>query len=226
MTAWSILFDIAVSIAASWFFWLLSFVITHTHVVFSDRIEKKRLPEDGRGIRYRIRLSNIGRRDLMEATLTAKITVRLQDGTTNSTYLGVGEEQTIPVLEGRSRKRAKRYKTYLYGLYIRGVAMTEYAKEIYPRQISEKARAGTLSLDDIFAEFRDSVQVTVYVAGNDRVTGARKMFISPAYGSGDVVCGRFHPFSGIPRTLRALLHRKRLVVAAISEIDDAGKPEN
>ena len=67
----------------------------------------------------------------------------------------------------------------------------EFQKSIYPSFLRNKAQNNTLSLDDIFDNYRDSFELKVYVFGNDALTGARKLFISPTYTLDNIKTGKY-----------------------------------
>ena len=50
-----------------------------------------------------------------------------------------------------------------------------------------KAENRELALEDILEEYGEKVKITVYVFGNDRVTGTRKMFSSKEYQRKDII---------------------------------------
>lgn len=201
-----------VSLLAAYVFWRLSFKYSNIEIIFSDKLEKRKDVRDGKEnqYRYRVRISNVGKRDLFEVYLIAKMTVKTNDGRTNTTYFPVGEESTIPVLVKRfDRKKRNEFKefyketgirrrntVYSYGLYINEMAYNEYSKNFYEESIIEKARKKTLVIDDIFQVY-PGASLTIFVFGNDSVTGARRKYQSKEYTAKDIVKGRFNKFSGI-----------------------------
>ena len=231
-----------VSLVAASFFWWLSFKYTNIEIVFSDILEKRKDVRVGKEnqYRYRIRISNVGRRDLFEVYLIAKLTVKTYDGRTNTTYFPVGEKSVIPVLvKKNNRKKRNEYKegykktgiwkrniVYSYGLYINEIAYNEYSKNFYEKSVIEKARKKTLVMDDIFQMYPESL-LTIFVFGNDSVTGAKRKYESKTYTGKDVMEGRFHRFNGIlwPRG-RLFISRKKeskLLKEEMNKIDNPQK---
>ena len=239
-----IIIPFLVSLLAAYVFWWLSFKYSNIKIVFSDKLEKRKDVRDGKEdqYRYRIRITNAGRRDLFEVYVIAKMTVKTQDGRTNTTFFPVGEESIIPVLvkkfnkiegseyKGFNKKKGMQrgYRVQSYGLYINEIAYNEYIKNFYEESIREKAREKKLVIDDIFQVYPDSL-LTVFVFGNDAVTGARRKYESKEYTStnNDILEGRFHRFCGIPRSrCRVLMSRKKeieLLKEEISKIDNPQK---
>lgn len=101
-----------VSMAVSVVFWWLTFKHSNIEIIFSDKLEKRkdiRVGKEGQ-YRYRVRISNVGKRDLFEVYMIAKLTVKTYDGRTNTTYFPVGEEGTIPVLVRKYNIKKKKEK--------------------------------------------------------------------------------------------------------------------
>lgn len=237
-----ILIPLAVSLTAAAIFWVVSYKASNIEIVFSDTLEKRKDIRAGKEeqYRYRIRMTNVGRRDLFEVYLIAKLTVITADGRTNATYFPVGEESIIPVIVKKYNwSRRKKYKefyqktgiwrrntVYTYGLYINEMAYNEYSKSFYEKSIVEKAEKKTLVIDDIFQAYPNA-ELTVFVFGNDSVTGARRKYESKAYTyDGNVKEGRFHRFSGIlwPRG-RIFISRKKEIDLLKQEINKVDHPK-
>lgn len=241
-----------VSMAVSVVFWWLTFKHSNIEIIFSDKLEKRkdiRVGKEGQ-YRYRVRISNVGKRDLFEVYMIAKLTVKTYDGRTNTTYFPVGEEGTIPVLVGKynikkKKENKKIYKKtgkwkrnniYSYGLYINEIAYNEYSKNFYEESVRKKASNKTLVIDDIFQTYPD-VSLTIFVFGNDSITGARRKYESKAYTNKnkdkdkddkgpDIVEGRFHRFSGIlwPKG-RIFIRKKKEIELLKNEINKIDTPQ-
>lgn len=198
-----------ISFFSAWVFWILTFKYSNINIIFSDKLEKRRHARDGGGheILYRVRLVNNGRRDLIEVSLVAKVSMTMENGKTYATHFPVGDECINPIIRRRKSDREaendneycatnnvlKNYKIHYYGLYVNDIAYKEFAKEEYKSQIREKAKAKTLVVDDIFEAYPDA-RIVVYVFGNDSVTGARRKFESPEYRKENIMEGRFGVF--------------------------------
>ena len=235
----SIIVPFFVSLLAAYVFWIFSFKYTNIEIVFSDQLEKRKDVRVGREnqYRHRIRISNFGITDLFEVYLIAKLVLKTPDGRNCVTYFPVGEEGTIPVFVKKyDRKKRNEYKetykktgiwrrstVYTYGIYANEMAYNEYSKSFYEESIIKKAKEKTLVIDDIFQVYPDAL-LTVFVFGNDPVTGARHKYESKAYTNRDIKEGRFHRFSGIlwPEG-RILISRKKereLLKEEMSKIDN------
>ena len=138
--------------------------------------------------RYRFRFANYGMRDLNEITIKAKNEVNLSKK--NHTFLDVGNGGFVPVLK---RRKKNRITSQVFSLYIGEEALKEFQKSFYKKDIKEKAKSGELSLDNLFDVYSESVTITLYLFGNDSVTGARRLFVSKGYKKDDVRDGIFCP---------------------------------
>lgn len=202
-------------------FWLFTFVVTGTKVLFSNTIEKSLIEKtaDGTPI-YRIRLMNIGHRDLVDVVYTARLCIRIKDGEMiRTTYLCLGYEQTVPILSGKDKKKVNLYSTHLLGFYVKDAARNEFSKSIYSEIIQSKAKTGILVLDDLLHEYGNKLNITVFATGNDRLTGARKTFVSKKYTIKDIIEGRFTKWNGLPRGIRKYFNKVQMAIKIISQID-------
>ncbi len=216
MTIISVISNIAISILASFVFWMLTFVITHTKIIFSTKIEKSLFEkhQDGDPI-YRVRIMNIGRRDLIDISYTAKVEIYI-NGRKRTSYLSLGDEQTVPIFKGKDRKKKKKYSTYMPGIYVSDVARQEFSKAIYDPIIREEAKKDTLTLDDLLNVYGECLTIILFVTGNDRLTGARKTFVSKEYTRKDIIEGRFRLWDGPPA---GAYFTKKRAIECISYID-------
>ncbi len=74
----SITVSILTSIIASLIFWFFSFKISRTKVIFSDKLIKSDAIKPGG---YRIKIANVGKRDLIEITMVAKLKIKVNNST-------------------------------------------------------------------------------------------------------------------------------------------------
>ncbi|WP_324822226.1 hypothetical protein [Sinanaerobacter sp. ZZT-01] len=189
----TILWSIFTSIVASFLFWILTFRISRTKVNYSSIIEKSKNTQEYPGeYRYRIKLINSGNRDLIEVSLLAKISLKLGK-ITNYTYLGIGNDNTLPILHGKRYQKKNAGLSYAHKLtlYPTQTTLNEFKKSFYSPETRTKAKNGTLSLDDILHTYGSSAKISIFVYGNDCLTGARKMFSSPVYTSDKIKLGHF-----------------------------------
>lgn len=218
MTVWSVIYDILMSMLTAFFFWLATFVISGNRLIMSDVIEKSLVEkqEDEEAI-YRLRIMNIGIRDMMEVSYSAKFIIR-EETTSRTTYLYMGDVDTVPILKGWDGKKKNKFTAYIPGFYIRDTALREFSKSHYPEAIREAAKRGKLTLHQLLAEYGDRASITVYVSGNDRLTGARKTFVSKEYTKNDFIEGKYKTWGGPRRRTLSFLQSKKEMTKLISAI--------
>lgn len=232
-----ILLPIGVSIFSSFLFWFITFKHTDIKILFADYIDKRKDSFQGQEpcYKYKIRICNTGRRELIELTIFAKLMIEMAPGVENTAYFTVGDE-VLPRLKNRiSRKEARslgrydrrtnryrRYFQYMGTIYSNASVYNEFSKMLYTESIRDKAKAEKLVIDDIFEAYPDAV-LEFYVFGNDSLTGAWKMFVSKRYGKSDIIVGTYHSVRGIHETGWARWSRKKrhaLLQKEISAIDN------
>ena len=78
-----IFLNIFISLFSAWFFWILTFKISRTNIIFADQLIKSdRIKKGG----YRFKFANIGYRDLTEVTVAAKLRIK-----------GTNSNQVVPL---------------------------------------------------------------------------------------------------------------------------------
>ena len=193
MTIDEIIISIICSVIASFVFWILTFRISRTKVLFSECIEKSSdVFENPDDFRYRVKLINVKRTDLIDVSFIVRFSV--SRGNTNSnTFLQLGYPASLPVLHGKKwqMKNKERFASWCIPIKMTNSAYEEFSKEFYPPSLRNKAKERTLTLYDIFEQLHDQVKLTIYTFGYDALTGARRLFQSKSYTSIDVVEGHF-----------------------------------
>ena len=194
------------SILASFIFWVLTFKWSPTDVLFSDKLEKSNSTSDLGDYRFRFRIANYGRRDLLDVVIKAKIIISLSK--INNTFLTVGNDGYIPLLKGRKYNQVY---SHILSIYIGDAAIREYKKSFYKNSIKEKALSGDLTLDDILEVYGDKVQIQLFIFGSDSLTGARRCF-SKVYTRIDIAHGIFKP------VIKGSHHNRKTTIEQISII--------
>lgn len=182
------------SIVAAWIFWYFSFKRSNVNIKFADQIEKSPNAFGNKGYRYRIKLINIGRENLIEVSFFAKLFIK-RKRIKNSCYLRFGYRDFTPILYGRKWQNKKKNRnigfSWTIELGMSEETFLEFSKKFYPKEIRAAAAKRTLTLDDILNTFQDDVQIAIYAFGYDSVTGARKMFTSKRYTIKDISEGAY-----------------------------------
>lgn len=179
---------IACSIIGAIIFWVLTFRMSYTNVVFSHKLEH--FYHDGKW-RTRYQIANVGQHDLLDVDVIAIVEMVSEKHVARRyAILRSGDFNKLPILVGR-RHTKPYWRMYKLDLFIDDVTLTELSQDHYPEVIRSKAKARTLTLEDILDYYQDQVHISIYVCGTDSFTGARKMFTSPVYTSGDIIHGNF-----------------------------------
>lgn len=197
MNGFDIIYSILLSMAASFIFWLLTFKISLTKIIFSKNLVK---PDDTitdieKNYGYRVRFANIGYRDLIEVNIYARLII---NGIKRNHifFLDVsspGKQGFVTVLSKFSlhnRKQGTYSRTMT--LYPSESMQHELTKKKYPKKIRKLAKNKKIQFKDLFDEYGKDVSIIVYVYGNDRTTGSRKMFESQQYTMFDIEVGEFY----------------------------------
>lgn len=187
----NLLLNILISLFSAFLFWLLTFKYSLTNATFSPKLEKSKSSLGLPYHRYRIRVANFGFRDLIEVSIIARLVIK-QKNYDCITQLAIGNQGFLPILRHYPiLSRKKENCIYTLTLYPTEATRRELSKRFYSKRIQRLAKKGKISLDDIFDVYSDEASIRIYLYGNDRTTGARRLFISPAYTKEDVCEGKF-----------------------------------
>ena len=161
---YGILVAIICSVIASYLFWLFSFKATKVRVIFSDQIERSKSTQAGTNYRYRLKITNVGDRDLLELSILAKLSIQ-RNKISNNCYLRLGHHEIIPILYGKrhQNKIKNRRKGFAWTLefHLTDDFYQEFSKNIYSKKIRNAAVLRQLTLDDIFAEYGKKARLII-----------------------------------------------------------------
>ena len=215
-----IIYNILLSITASFFFWIFTFKISFTKVIFDKRLVKadNTLTDVKKSYGYRLRFANVGFRDLIELTMVVKLVIN--DPTCNHIcFLDIsnsGQQNFMTALPSIITYKIKKLSNIrTLTIYPSDSMQHELSKKKYPPKIRKLSRKGKLQFRDIFEEYGDNVTITIYVYGNDKTTGARKMFESKHYTMHDIEEGDFY---GSKEIKIPIFSRKKVKIDKLSKI--------
>jgi hypothetical protein len=149
-----------------------------TKIEFSPFMQKKEENGEHQGkYMYRVKIINSKWNDLNEVSFLVKLSLKIENGI-NYTYLGMGKGNMLGVLRGKKYQLSNNTKrtSHVLSIYLTKNAFQEFRKSIYTDFIINKANKETLVLEDILHEYGSIATITVFIFGNDSLTGARKMF--------------------------------------------------
>ncbi len=182
-------------ILASFVSWWILFHALVPKVAFGNALCRAPTSDDASGWKYLFQFANIGRRLLIDVQIRARLAVPRPDrpGLWNVVTLALdwdGEKKLeIPKVKNKGH--------LAYRLFINQVPDFQQSS-LYPEFVREKATRGQLSLDDLLKPPVNG-KLTVYVAGFDELSGARKLFASKAYIAQDIKEGRFLALDVVPK---------------------------
>jgi hypothetical protein len=168
-------------------FWYITVHIVAPRITFGDGISKLALA-DGT-FRYRIRVQNVGRRAVIDATVNVNLIYpNLRGGTipetTSTRYFNVDlrASHVFRIAGGRGN----RVLTFDYASFLARMQDDRVFKFLYP--VAEQRRS--LTLEDMLSR-TPGANIRVRVLCYDQWSGARKYFESRPYRLGDVKLGVF-----------------------------------
>lgn len=183
--------NIFISLFAATIFWVLTFKISLTNATFSSKLEKSKSSLGASYHRYRIRIANFGYRDLIEVSIIAQLTIA-KGNFSHIMPLAVGNQGFLPIMYHHSiLSITHKNCIHTLTLYPSETTRGELSKKFYTQRIRRLAKRGEISLDDIFDEYKEAVSIQVYLYGNDKTTGARRLFTSPVYCVTEICEGKF-----------------------------------
>lgn len=216
----NIILNIVLSITASFFFWLLTFKISFTNVIFANNLVKSDniLADDRKLYGYRVRFANVGYRDLMEITMVVKMTIA-GGARDHIIFLDIsksGKQNFITFLPGMITNKLKgRSNIRTFTIFPSESMQYELSKSKYPEKIRNLAKNGIVQFKDVFEEYGENVTIRIYIYGNDITTGARRMFESQPYNMYNIEEGDFW---GTKEINISLFNRKKVKRNKISKI--------
>lgn len=169
-----LLIGMPLGILASLVAWWIIFHGLMPVLEFSPSIGKITDESSPNGFKYRVKIVNSGRRDILDVEFFARISIkgirtRYPDNISNFD-LRLSSSRT-PVIERKKNKLIR----------------------IYPEHLKLPAEVGApelKTLEDIM-EFRGQASITIFCFGFDAFTGTRHLFKSKAYKRGNIEFGFF-----------------------------------
>lgn len=179
-------------IIASAIVWFITSKVSRVRIEFPRELMGDSDPVDESKYHYNIEVMNIGKGELIDLHMQAKISIKGADrknpGLSCFALLNLDYFCNFPSLQYRGAIDKLGSKMcsgrLIYAINMDG-AYEEFKKIFYTDSIIEKAKNHTLQLDDIFLAYPNAV-IQFYLFGYDSFTGARKMYKSKYYGRTDI----------------------------------------
>ena len=185
-------------LGASILFWLCFFKYSMVKVCFSDIIARSNSVRKADGeYRYRIRISNIGIVNLLDAGTITTIRIKLENDEvataiapavldTDGVFSILQKQASYSRLKmGRENPRAS-----IHSINLTENSLKEFQKSFYDTGIQQKAKSGTLTLGDIIDTYRENMSIRILLHGTDEFTG-RRIFYTKEYQFSDIKNGAF-----------------------------------
>lgn len=170
-------------ILSSYIFW---WYLTHylkPEIDFSPKISKLVDPYYKSGYKYRIKMKNTGRRDIIDVQVVCRF------------YAGNVLYNTPDTVSIIKLKITSNYFPYVNSkgkdkiIRIFPERSEVFQKQYYPDNIRLKSRENTLLLEDILSMKKSYIEFSIFAF--DRYSGSRKLFVSHKYVLKDIMDGVF-----------------------------------
>ena len=149
-------------------------------VEFLPAIYRSKTQENPSGYKYRVKFRNIGRREILDFELFAKLRLRGVSSTANwrAVYIPI-DDSRIPRIPSH-RKSGKRLAVQLLVSEI-----PDHAAAFLPSELKSARDNGSLTLENLMA-FGNEGTLEIVGFGYDAFSGTRKVFQSKVYGVGQL----------------------------------------
>lgn len=197
---WELIVGFMLGILTNFIVWA---VLSHYFVPkirFSKRLSKvpiKKTKKDRSGYRYRFKIENSGRRDIIDVELTARLGVKglRTKNMWNILYIPLNADGSIsyripklfPAKEGETGHRK------IIFLHPNSAELLRHWT-IFPEEIRCKTRQKTLLFEDLL-RLGSQAKLEIHAFCYDRFSGSRKLYVSDPYARDDIVEENFDPMS-------------------------------
>jgi len=187
---------IVVGVATNIFSWWILFHGIVPKVRFSPYISKTPFTQTGHDIssyRYRVKYENAGGRAIIDLEVMARLSIKGLGPYETSWHMFLVPLNPDGELSFRTPRLLPKRKNLSTGHINRfhiNSAVEHLDRPPYPDNIREKARLGTLQLEDLL-NLGSEAFLEVQAFGYDEFSGARKLFISKPYTARDIREGPF-----------------------------------
>jgi hypothetical protein len=179
----SIAVGFLLGILASYICWYFLFHKIVPRVEFLPQILVSSTKENSSGKKYRIRFQNVGRREVLDFEVIAKLRIQgliPEDPVVwRAIYIPV-DDARIPKL-GSHRKSGK-----FLAIQLLVNSIDDSAASCLPSELQDNLRSGTLDLEALM-NLGKNARLQLFAFGYDEHSGARKAFESKLFDANDIV---------------------------------------
>ena len=209
---WDIMIGLVLGLLTSFVSWAILFHYLVPKIGFScslAKVRRRKTQNDKAPYRYKFKIENSGRRNIIDIELTARLSVKGLKSPTKWNRLYIPLEsgtashripQLLPATKGKSGRRPEIFLTPNSSDWLR-----EWT--VFPEEIPRKAADKSLLVEDLLKlgkEAKLEIQAYCY----DSFSGSRKLYVSPPYTADAILAGEFDPTSleVIPAAPNSALH--------------------
>lgn len=165
-------------VLSSGLFWWVQQHYWAPKLAFSPDISKIKNPYTNKGWIYRIKMKNIGKRDIIDIKLYVRIYLTYPNSTNQRViHLPLVIDSHPQITKGRSKI-----------IWLKTTRLHEVARKSMPGVPVKNGRNPTV--EEILL-FGNKAKIRLYVFGYDAFSGSRKLFKSCLYNYSDIIVGRF-----------------------------------
>jgi hypothetical protein len=156
-----------------------------------SKVARRNTTDNASGYDYRVKIGNFGRRSIIDVEISARLRITGLEPRPQATWIvkiPIEHEMYFRIPEILPHKKGEiRNKVLTLDV---NEANDLFASDKCPERIKAKAILKTLTLEDLLS-IGTTATLTIYVAGFDEFSGARKQFVSHPYSFKNVKLGRF-----------------------------------
>jgi hypothetical protein len=168
---------------ASMLAWYILFHKIVPKIEFFPNIYREKTAENPSGYRYLFRLKNIGKRDIIDVELIAKLRIRgiyeHKKYSWKAIYIPL-DDNRIPKIKSQKRNHKR------IAVQICPTEIKDIAKRSIPDEFKLKLEQETLLLEDLF-KLGDESEFQIFGFGYDSLSGSRKEFESKVFNMKDII---------------------------------------
>lgn len=173
-------------IAGSLLAWWILFHCIVPKIQFSDSLSKLPTTDENCGWKYRFKIQNIGKRDLLDTQILARLSILGLQFPNSWSVVKIPLDWTA--LRDEIPRISKRQNRVCRIFFNRARELQDSA--IFPEDIRAKAADNSLLLEELLA-LGSKASVRIYVFGYDEFSGSRKLFVSKPYRITDIKEGSY-----------------------------------